>query len=377
MKKTILAFCMMAIMSIGGIKVSAQAVLFTAEAPTTAAPNSVIKVTYHISNASKLYGYELKVGYSNNVTFKEGKNLLPDANYSAPANHNGILTYASTKMGDKAGTDGSVDLAELAFDVVGSGTIQLTLYTATLTDDSVKKSPSSSMTKVYDLNLVKSIVINTSPSTTTTPAPTPTVAPTATPADTIRPSHTHRKKPAFSDLGGYDWAKSAIEQLKEADIIKGTSEESFSPAENIKRADFILLLVRMLNLTADITENFGDVEKDSYYYQATGVAKALGIIKGNDLKQFEPKKAISRQDMFTLAFRILKLKNKLSSQPNKAILDNFHDGNDVSEYAREGISVLIEMGLVKGNADRINPQAVATRAETAVFIHRLQALFSN
>ena len=349
------------------------------EAPSQLTLGNDFTVVYKISNAVKLYTYEMKVSYSNNLIFKEGKNLMTDAVLTVPKNQTGYLTFASSKAGNTQGSDGDFNLAELTFTAVGSGTAVLSLDTVTLTDDSVRSVVTNEMTTVYSPRIVSTININTTtgtstgnysgsthkPSSSKTPAPTPTTTPTATP----------QTASVFNDIGGYDWAKDAIHQLEAEGIIKGTGENTFSPEKNIKRADYILLMVRMLNLTADVSDNFLDVEKDSYYYQALGTAKSLGILTGTGENQFEPEKPISRQDIFTLAYRMLKLKNKISINPNYTVLDGFNDASAISDYARESISILVQLELIKGNSNLSNPKDVATRAETAVFIQRLKKLF--
>ncbi|MBR4720522.1 MAG: S-layer homology domain-containing protein [Clostridia bacterium] len=50
----------------------------------------------------------------------------------------------------------------------------------------------------------------------------------------------------------------------------------------VTRAEFITLLISLLNLKEDFDENFSDVTPDSTYYQSVGTAKALGIIESDD-----------------------------------------------------------------------------------------------
>jgi len=50
----------------------------------------------------------------------------------------------------------------------------------------------------------------------------------------------------------------------------------------VTRAEFIMLLISILNLKEDFNDNFSDVLQDTSYYQAVGTAKALGIIESAD-----------------------------------------------------------------------------------------------
>ncbi len=184
-------------------------------------------------------------------------------------------------------------------------------------------------------------------------------------------------KTKFADVANYAWAQEAITQLSEKGIIKGVSETEFAPANNIKRADYMLLLVRMLGLDADVTENFADVSKDSYYYEALGVAKKLGLTTGVGNNKFNPEASITRQDMFVLAYRILEMQNVEMADADEAAISAFGDYEGISDYAKDALSVLVKNELVKGSDNKINPVGNATRAETAVFIYRLYNLLNK
>ncbi|MFE0555131.1 S-layer homology domain-containing protein [Paenibacillus sp. NPDC058910] len=103
---------------------------------------------------------------------------------------------------------------------------------------------------------------------------------------------------AFTDLGKHEWAREAIEKLAERGIVNSTSIEkgTFSPANQVTRADFILMLVNMLDLRAEIASTFADVKPNDYYYDAVSIAKQLGIASGVNEVNFAPRDSTSRQD---------------------------------------------------------------------------------
>lgn len=181
----------------------------------------------------------------------------------------------------------------------------------------------------------------------------------------------------FADIANYGWANEAIVALAEKGIIKGVSETRFAPASNIKRADFMLLLVRMLGLDAEVTENFADVDQSKYYYEALGVAKELGLTTGVGNNKFNPEANITRQDMFVLAYRILQMQKAELVEADESAISTFNDYSKIADYAKEGLSTLVKNELVKGSDNKINPVGNATRAETAVFIYRLYNLLNK
>lgn len=219
------------------------------------------------------------------------------------------------------------------------------------------------------------------PEPTPIPTPTPTPIPVtgATPGTapgTATPPPAATKTPAsssgFQDLDSkYSWATEAINELYAEGIIKGTSDTTFSPGINITRADFVVLLVRALGLEAEAGSNFADVSQGTYYYEALGIAKKLGIINGTDGNSFNPKGEISRQDMMVIAARALKAVNKLSASGSAGELSSFTDGAKVAKYAVDSVAALIKEEIVQGDGKFINPAGTATRAEAAVLIYRI------
>ncbi|WP_229753248.1 S-layer homology domain-containing protein [Paenibacillus segetis] len=179
----------------------------------------------------------------------------------------------------------------------------------------------------------------------------------------------------FSDVGSqYSWAKDAIEQLTAQGIIQGTSKTTFDPGQKVTRGDFILGLVTALGLKADSTANFEDVDRNSDYYEAIGIAKQLGITSGIDGKKFNPQGEISRQDMMVLIANALQKAGKISEPGTASELNKFKDGSKVADYAVKAVATHIKEGIVLGDGNYIHPKGMATRAEMAVMIFRIYKL---
>lgn len=172
----------------------------------------------------------------------------------------------------------------------------------------------------------------------------------------------------FTDLKGYEWAKSAIETLENQGIIKGTSTTTFSPDKNITRADFAVILVRWLDLKSDSIELFEDVYIGAYYAKAVGIAKSLGIINGTGKGRFSPGSYITKQDMILMVYRALKYKGYDLS--DKKTLSRFKDEKYISDYARVSIEALESKGIIDWIQNELKPKEYATRAEAAMLIYQ-------
>ncbi len=205
----------------------------------------------------------------------------------------------------------------------------------------------------------------------------PYLAEFAKAANTAKDSgNEENQEPLFSDLSAYPWAEEAIVALYEKGIVSGMGDGTFGGSRQVTRADFILMLVRILGRDARFTDNFEDVTEDKYYYKEIGTAKALGITNGRDGKIFDPGGSITRQDMATMVYRVLEKEGKLDFDEKFSLSLKFSDAHKISEYAEAPVAAMVDMGLLSGyETGEFIPGGNATRAETAVFLNRVAQLF--
>ncbi len=175
----------------------------------------------------------------------------------------------------------------------------------------------------------------------------------------------------FEDIDSYTWAKNKIEVMASKGIIGGTSETTFTPGNNITRADFIVLLVKALGLNAKVDDNFDDVAAGTYYYNSLAIAKKLGITTGVGDNKFDPKANISRQDMMVLVKKAMETAGKDINNGSATDIANYKDAAHVSSYAQDAVAALVKEGIIAGSDNKLNPKKTATRAETAVIIYKL------
>jgi hypothetical protein len=171
------------------------------------------------------------------------------------------------------------------------------------------------------------------------------------------------------------WAVNEIDYLYELGVVKGTGGRMYTPAANIQRGDFMLMLARAYQLEGDFDDNFADVPADSYFYEAIGIAKALGIAKGVGGDRFAPNDPITRQDMMALVERTLRAIGNPLPEGGDADLAPFPDRDTIYDYAVLPAATLVKSGIIKGtNLGLLNPLGYTTRAEMAVVVCRLLLL---
>lgn len=397
LKNNVMIACLLIILLAGNIVFADNINLTVGNANGTL--NDEISIPVRISVNSGMTNAIIDVTYDNNVlkpvdyikgTILTGMTII-NLNYEP----NKIrLVYTDTNK-----VNGEGDLVTIKFKVIAedydSSSINLTVNQLRTLDNSynpidieynITNGEVTDSTKESDITNDSAITPTTAPplpTSTPTPLPTPTPTPTSTPIATIspdsvsEPDQASTEKFEFTDLGGFEWAKDAIYALAEHGIIKGESESIFAPDQQLKRADYLLLMVRMLGLKSDAQSNFDDVASDKYYYKEVGTAKTLGLISGVGDNKFNPEDPISRQDLIVLTSRMLEKINKLNALDDVTILNQFADGSQVAEYAKSDFAAMVRFGFIKGTDNHLNPEENASRAETAVFVYRIYNLLDK
>ncbi len=183
-----------------------------------------------------------------------------------------------------------------------------------------------------------------------------------------------KAKIVFTDLKKVPWAEKAIEKLLAKGIIKGNAEKRYYPERDITRGEFVGMLIKVLGLNADFTDNFTDVQKYDEYYQQLGTAKALGIIQGESCNRFRPKDPILRQDMMVYSTVALGVAKKLRKTVSVKVLDKYEDKYETSCYAFNSSATLVGEGLIVGCKNKLNSHSNASRASAAVLLYRIMKL---
>ena len=238
--------------------------------------------------------------------------------------------------------------------------------TEAATETTTRSTNSSSSSDTDDTTTTRTTTEATTEATTEGETETTTAA-SVTEAAT---ETTTAQAPAFTDLGNYPWAESYINALASAGIVNGYNDNTFRPGDNVKRADFIIMLLRAMGVdtTQAASDNFSDVRADKYYYNAVGIAKEMGIASGNNDGTFNPEENITRQDMMILAKRAVEMQTGTTLTGDVSVLDQFADKDSISAYAVDSLAAMVENDIVSGTGSNIQPRDNTTRAQAAVII---------
>ena len=148
-------------------------------------------------------------------------------------------------------------------------------------------------------------------------------------------------------------------------VLEGMGNNLYAPDDNLTRAQAMTIFSRLLNLveTADISK-VTDVASDAWYAQWIEKGYAYEIIKGTSDTTFTPDGDISREQFFSIFARAMGIPGAAKLDEGKT----FTDVADISSwFVDEGtVYAMINAGYLNGYPDgSLQPQASITRAEVA------------
>lgn len=172
---------------------------------------------------------------------------------------------------------------------------------------------------------------------------------------------------SFADLGGYAWAREAIEILAGQNVIAGTGQ-GFEPGRNITRAEFVKLVVTAAGLEAKKGQisQFSDVKAGDWFEPAICSACSHQLTAGYADGSFKPGQSISRYEVAVILHNADK--NKVL---NGSTGLSYADSNNIPDWAAGGVKYVQAAKLMQGYEDgSFGGSRPLTRAEAAVIIYR-------
>lgn len=172
----------------------------------------------------------------------------------------------------------------------------------------------------------------------------------------------------FRDIGDH-WSKDNIVWAYENELFTGTSEDKFSPNDKMNRGMFATVLWRLDGEPeSDVNLPFDDVDAKRYYYPPVKWAYENELIKGTSDEEFTPNGNITREQIAAIIFRYAGLEEEPSGGKS---LEGFADSDKVSKFAKEAMEWAYGNGIINGKtATTLDPQGQATRAEVAAMVKR-------
>ena len=175
----------------------------------------------------------------------------------------------------------------------------------------------------------------------------------------------------FNDISERAWAVPAIEKMASKNFIVGKEKGKFAPDEKCTRADFTIVLTKMLGVDNETLDSsaYSDVDSEAYFSKYVGVAKKLNITAGESNNSFFPKNNITREEVMAMVYKALVYKG-VSMNTDTSILNSYVDASQIAPEYKEAFAGFLSINAVNGTSDNtIDQKASFTRALMAVLMN--------
>ena len=146
-------------------------------------------------------------------------------------------------------------------------------------------------------------------------------------------------KSDFADVKSSEWYSKFIGYIEKYGIIKGYSDNTFKPDENISRAEFVAMTVRFNSLFNDVkkgsyTVKYTDVANNYWAYSDIAYAKHAGWLNGYADGTFKGDNAITRAEVVTVVNKATgRIADEGYINKNLSSLNKFTDLKNTSHWA--------------------------------------------
>ena len=174
----------------------------------------------------------------------------------------------------------------------------------------------------------------------------------------------------FTDVSEGDWYYDAVAYVWQEGLFQGMDETTFAPNLAMTRAMFVTVLGRMAGVEEDrtATSKFTDVTAGSYYAGYVAWAAEQDIVRGTSETTFSPNAKVTREQMATMMYRYAKAQGLDVTGGSEDVLDGFADSGRISGWAKEAMIWAVSQKPLEGTGIGLEPQAYGTRAQSAQII---------
>lgn len=169
----------------------------------------------------------------------------------------------------------------------------------------------------------------------------------------------------YSDLNPDLWYHKAVDYVLDNELMNGVGGNRFDPYGTTSRAMIVTILWRLEGSPKAVSApTFTDVPDGMWYTEAIRWAASSGIVKGYGDQTFGLNDPITREQLATILYRYEQYKHGAAGE--LALLPDFADRTEVSDWAYEAMCWAVENGVIKGReSGLLDPKGRAMRCETA------------
>lgn len=173
----------------------------------------------------------------------------------------------------------------------------------------------------------------------------------------------------FADVSPADWYYDEVFYVVEQGLFNGTGPSTFSPDATMNRGMLATVLHRLAGGPAGSYRGvFEDVADGEWYTPGVEWAAAMGVVNGVTPTTFAPGQSITREQIAVMLYRYAAAFGYDTT--GRADVSGFADGSRVSAYAQDAMAWAVEVGILQGSGDHLNPGSNARRCEVATMLMR-------
>ena len=172
----------------------------------------------------------------------------------------------------------------------------------------------------------------------------------------------------FDDVAEDAWYAEDVQYAVDRGLMQGMGGGLFAPDDLTTRAQLVTVLYRLEGSPEITGDSFDDVSAEDYFFKPVEWAAATDIVSGYGDRRFGPNDTLTREQFATLLYRFAEFKGYDVSATRS--IAGYLDYLVVSDWADKAVRWAVATGLLKGNADRLDPAGPATRAQMAAILHR-------
>ncbi len=178
----------------------------------------------------------------------------------------------------------------------------------------------------------------------------------------------------FSDVHEDEWFYETVAEAYESGIVKGRSDVTFAPDDNVTRAEVAAMLARTdgadVSGSGGDSASFPDVPDGAWFCEYVGWASSEGILEGYPDGTARPDADVTRAELSAMIKRYVDRSGL--SLPADPQTGSFSDASSFEDWFSDAAEEMRTAGLLKGYEDgAMLPSAHATRAEVATVFARL------
>ena len=165
------------------------------------------------------------------------------------------------------------------------------------------------------------------------------------------------------------WAAASIDYVRQKGLMHNNLYGEFTPNFPLTRGMFVTCLGRLAGVEGDAASTgYRDLSADHYAAPYAAWAKEADIMRGLPDGRFAPDDPITRQELATAMARYAALCGAEGGDTSAPV---YNDQAAIADWAKDGVALCGQLGLLVGANGTFSPTDTATRAMGAVILQRL------